>query len=197
MKKLTLLFSALAGIVLATSAYAAAPGELWIYCGGLPGCPSGFQERFTGVLVLLLTILPDYVDALGVLFIMIGGAYILLSTGNSERVTKGKNAVIWAVVGIFIAHSAETLVGFVTSEVNSRVAATDLFISIILTAISSITDLFYIALLGVAIYSGMRMVLSLGKEEEFSKARDGLFWAAVGAIIINLSERIADAFKTL
>jgi len=197
MKKFVFFLSAFAGIALATGAYAAAPGELWIYCGGLPGCPSGFQERFTNVLTLLLVRLPDYVDILGLLFIMIGGAYILLSTGNSERVTKGKNTIIWAVVGIFIAHFAATIVGFVTAEVNSRVSGADLVISVVNTLVTSITDLFYIALLGVAIYSGMRMVLSLGKEEEFSKARDGLFWAAVGAIIINLAQRIVDAFTTL
>jgi hypothetical protein len=60
-----------------------------------------------------------------------------------------------------------------------------------------IFDLMYIAILGIALFCGMRMVVSFGKEEEFSKARQGLFYAALGAIIINLAQQLVNAFSTL
>ncbi len=179
---------------LPSAAYAA---TLYIYCGGLPGCPSGFTERFTNVLNLLLLRLPAYVQVMGVLFIMIGGAYILMSAGNDEYVTKGKNTITWSVIGIFVTQFASTLLNFVRLEVIGRDSASDLVVSIVNTLRGSIFDLFYIALVGVAIYCGMRMVLSFGKEDEFNKAKDGLFYAALGAIIINVSIILYNAVATL
>ncbi|MFA5799875.1 MAG: hypothetical protein WC840_02850 [Candidatus Peribacteraceae bacterium] len=193
MKKYVLLPSAALALLMPVLAYAQ---ELWVYCGGLPGCPGGWTEYFSNALALLLLRLPAYIKVFGWLFIMVGGAYILLSAGNAERVTKGKNTIIWAVIGLFLAQFADVLVGYVALEVPTIVAGTDLVESVGNTLISTVTDLFYIALLGVAVYCGMRMAVSLGKEEEFTKARDGLFYAAVGAIIINLSQQIANAILT-
>lgn len=194
------LLSALVLLLTATPVFAALPV---IYCGGLPGCsgtagsPTPFSERISNVLVLLLNILPQYVEGFGILFIMVGGAYILLSAGNAEFVTKGKNTITWAVIAIFIAQFARQLVGFVRDEAQSRVGGADLVDSIVRTLAGSIFNLFQVALIGVAIFSGMRMVLSFGKEEEFKKGQDGLFYAALGAIIINLSFQIYIAVSTL
>ncbi len=193
------LLSALILLLVAVPVLAADP--LVIYCGGLPGCTGSgiipFDEKLTNVLVLLLTLLPQYVEGFGVLFIMVGGAYILMSAGNSEYVTKGKNTITWAVIAIFIAQFAGQLVGFVRDEAMSRVAGVDLVDSIIRTLAGSIFNLFQIALIGIALFSGMRMVLSFGKEDEFKKGQDGLFYAALGAIIINLSLQIYNAVATL
>lgn len=192
-----LLRLSLASFLTLVPSVAAAAADLWIYCGNLPGCPSGWEERFSDVLALLLTRFPTYVYILGVLFIMIGGAYMVLSAGNSENVTKGKNAIIWAVIGIFVMQSSDSLLTYVTQEVDTRDAAPDLVESVAVTLMGAVFDLLYVAILGVAIFSGMRMVMSFGKEEEFNKGREGLFWCAVGAIIINMADVLATAFQTL
>ena len=174
--------------------------ELWVECGGLPGCQTGnvpFLDYLSTFLIpILFNKIFTYIPLLGVLFIMIGGAYILLSAGNEERVTKGKTTITWAVIGIFIAGFAKDLVNLVTAEATS-VPAGDVIISVITTLMGSIFDLMYVAMIGIALFSGMRMVLSLGKEEEFKKGQDGLFYAALGAIIINVSQLIYTAFANL
>lgn len=172
----------------------AAQAQLWIYCGGLPSCGPGFTEHFSSTLTFLLTILPNYIYILGVLFIMIGGVYMAMSAGDSEKVTKGKNTIIWSIIGIFVMQFAETVVNFIIIPEASNVPAGDLVVSITGTLINDILILLYIVLLVVAVISGMRMVLAFGKEEEFKKGKDGLFWAAVGAIIINLAQAIANVF---
>ncbi len=205
MKRFFFLSSALLPALLLPFAALAAPpaasNPLLIYCAGLPGCTASgvipFNEVFSGLLIQLLGTLPAYVRVLGVLGIMIGGAYILLSGGNEENVTKGKNTILWAVIGIFVTQVASQLVSFVELEANNRAVGTDLVTSIGLTLEGSILNLLYIALLGIAIYSGIRMVISLGKEEEFKKAQNGLFYAALGSIIINLSLQIFNAFFSL
>ncbi len=187
------LIPSLAAFILAVIPHVA-QAQLWIYCGGLPSCGPGFTEHFSSTLTFLLTILPNYVYILGVLFIMIGGVYMAMSAGDSEKVTKGKNTIIWSIIGIFVMQFAETVVNFIIIPEASNVPAGDLVVSITGTLINDILILLYIILLVVAVISGMRMVLAFGKEEEFKKGKDGLFWAAVGAIIINLAQAIANVF---
>jgi hypothetical protein len=175
----------------------AASAELWIFCGNLPGCPSRFVEYFTSALIALLILVPFYVQGFGVLFIMVGGAYILLSAGREDMVTKGKGTITWAVIGIFLANFAQTFVGFLQSEVATRTPGSDLVESIGNTLIGDIFTLLYVATAGVAIFCGMRMVLAFGKEDQFKRAVDGLFYAALGAIIINLSQTFFAAVNTL
>lgn len=195
MKRCILLLTAVLSSVIATTAHA----QLWVYCGNLPGCSPGFSEYFSGALALLYTALHVYAYPLAVLFILIGGAYMLLSSGNAELVTKGRNTIIWALVGLFIAQNADVIVlTMIKPEAQDAAAAgSDVIQGTLLTAVTTVMDLFYIALVGVAVYCGMRMVLSMGKEEEFNKFRDGLFWAVGGAVVINLAFDIASAIVTL
>jgi hypothetical protein len=187
----------LSAFLLAVVTETASAQELYVYCSNLPGCGGGWGEYITGALVVLLIKLPVYTAIFGVLFLMIGGAYMVLSAGNSERVEKGKKTITWAIIGIFVMNFSVHLVGFVFQETISRYSGGDLIESVGYTLQSSIFDLLYIALLGVAIFSGMWMVIARGKEDEFQKAYTGLFWAAVGAIIINLADAISSAVLTL
>jgi hypothetical protein len=184
----------LAAFVLALFPHIAS-AQLWIYCGDLPSCDAGFTEHFTAAINVLLLRLPKYVYMLGVLFIMIGGVYMAISAGDTEKVTKGKNTIIWSVIGIFVMQFAQTAVwSVIIPEVTNLSGGSDLVASLTITIIDDILILIYTVLLVVAVISGMRMVLAFGKDEEFTKGKDGLFWAAVGAIIINLAQAIADAF---
>lgn len=197
MSRSLLRIAALSLLLVPAAALAAAPAELWINCNGLAGCPSGWEEHFSSVLALLLARMPVYVYGFGVLFIMIGGAYMILSAGDAEKVTRGKNTITWAVIGIFVMQASQSLVNFVTLEATTMIPGSDLVTSATNTLIGSIFDLLYVAILGVAIFSGMRMVVAFGKEEQFNKGKEGLLWAAVGAIVINLADAIATAFNTL
>ncbi len=201
MKKILVRLSALVALLLPVSASAANGGaSLYIYCGGLPGCGSGFSDTFANsTFNVLFTRLPLYIYGLGVLFIMVGGAYMVMSAGNDERVTKGKNTIIWSIIGIFVTSFTFTLIGFVQQAANDikNGSGPDVVMSAITTGSGSIATLLYVALSGVAIYCGMRMVLSLGKEDEFTKARTGLVYAAIGAIIITLANTIYLAFVSL
>ncbi len=200
MKTVPLRLSAIvAGLLLPEIVAAAVP--LYINCSGLSGCTGSgvvpFTNYFGSALTLLFVKLLVYVQGLGILFIMVGGAYILLSAGSDERVTKGKQTLTWAVIGIFIANFTQVLVGIIQTEVVARISGIDVIDSVIQTLTGSVFDLFYISLIGVAMFCGMRMVLSMGKEDEFAKARQGLIYAAVGAIVINLSQQIYFAILAL
>ncbi|MBP9774150.1 MAG: hypothetical protein KBD00_06040 [Candidatus Peribacteraceae bacterium] len=166
------------------------------YCGNLPGCGSNPGGLFDRIIALAYTRLELYGYLLGGLFIIIGGARMLTSFGNEERFGAGKTTIIWALIGIFVANFASHLFGFVFQEITSPLGG-DLVIAIIALVRSTIFDLMYIALLGVALFSGMSMVLAQGKEEQGTKARNALIYAAVGALVINLADRLISAFVLL
>ena len=190
------LFSS-AGAILLMLPLAAHAQLPWIYCGDLPGCPSvGFNEHVTGVMTQLILRFDVYAYILGTLFVMIGGGMILLSGFQEEWVSKGKQTITWALIGVFIGKFASVLVSFVTMEANS-VGGGELVVAVITTAIGSVFDLFRVALFGVVVYCGMRMVVARGKSDEMEKARTGLIWAAIGAIVINLAQVITNAIATL
>jgi hypothetical protein len=180
-------------LILPLAAHAQLP---WIYCGNLPGCAPGFGEHVTGVMTQLILRFDVYAYILGALFVMIGGGMILLSGFQEEWVSKGKQTITWALIGVFIGKFASVLVSFVTMEANS-VGGGEFVVAVITTAIGSVLDLFRVALFGVVVYCGMRMVVARGKSDEMEKARTGLIWAAIGAIIINLAQVITNAIATL
>ncbi len=203
--------AAAAGILAALAPHVALAKMTWIYCGNLPGCNASEVQSYVGnVLAMLLIELPKFVYLLGGLFIVIGGMYIVLSAGNSENVTKGKNIITWSAIGIFAMEVIVTmspLNSFLKPELAplfapdgtllTTVQGTNLPPALIQIVVSTIIDLLYVALLGVGIFSGMRMVMSGGKDDQYNKGKEGLFWAAVGAIIINIADVIRNAFTNI
>lgn len=189
-------FPASAGLLLLLLPTVAQAQLPWIYCGNLPGCTPGFSEHITGAMTQLIIRFDVYAYILGALFVMIGGGMIVLSGFSEEMVNKGKQTITWALIGVFVGKFASVLVSFVTMEANS-VGSGELVVAVINTAIGSVLDLFRVALFGVVIYCGMRMVVARGKSDELEKARSGLIWAAIGAIIINLAQVITNAIATL
>ena len=135
-----------------------------------------------------------YGYAIGVLAVMVGGAYMILAAGRDDWITKGRNTITWSCVGLAVIGFAESFVGFIRQETLGRLAGADFVLSVNNTLISTIFDLLNVSLFGVCLYLGMMLVISNGKDEQFSKAKNGLFYAALGAIAINLAQQIVNAF---
>ena len=57
---------------------------------------------------------------LAVVFIIIGGTRIILANGNEDQVKRGKDALLWAVIGIVIAFAGYVIVGFVLERIGAQ-----------------------------------------------------------------------------
>jgi hypothetical protein len=55
------------------------------------------------------------VAALAVVFVVLGGVQLTVSRGNPEALTKGKDTIIWSLIGVVVAVMAFSLVGIVQS----------------------------------------------------------------------------------
>lgn len=79
------------------------------YCQGtgLPTVGAGSNE-----LQLILQVVFGVLGVVAVLFIVIGGLRYTISEGNPEDMSKAKNTIIYAIVGLVIVLFAEAIVTF-------------------------------------------------------------------------------------
>ncbi len=91
----------------------------------IPKClidpPTGQREtegecRSISIFVILLLNVANYlfsiVGALALLFFIYGGFTLILSQGNSEQTSKGKDIIVAAIIGLVVVFSAYMLVRF-------------------------------------------------------------------------------------
>lgn len=62
----------------------------------------------------------SFIGALALLMFVYGGFILILSQGNPQKVTQGKNAMVAAVVGMVIAFSAYALVTFLSKTIGVK-----------------------------------------------------------------------------
>lgn len=84
--------------------------------------PNPLGKSGTDIPILLGKIISSVLGVVGSLALVMfiyGGITWMLSAGNQEQVTKGKNILIWATIGIVIIFSAYALVKFVLTTVTT------------------------------------------------------------------------------
>jgi hypothetical protein len=177
---------------------AAIPSGFTVYCGGLPGCQGGGPiEYASSVVGILITELPRYAQGLAVFMVALGGMMMIVGVWKEDLISKGKDTITWAVIGVALSTFARDLVWYVNLEASNRAVDTDFVYSVSSTLVNTLFDLLNVTLFAVCLYCGALMVVSLGKEDQFTKGKEGLFYAALGAIVINLAKTIVSAFSTL
>ncbi len=71
----------------------------------------------TSTIQTVLTIVFGIVGALALLMIIVSGLRYILSAGDPQRMSKAKDGIIYALVGIVIAITAEAIVNFVVARI--------------------------------------------------------------------------------
>ena len=70
----------------------------------------------TAEIKTVLSIVFGIIGALALLMITISGLRYVLSSGDSQRMAKAKDGIIYAIVGLTIAITAEAIVNFVVGQ---------------------------------------------------------------------------------
>ncbi len=139
-----------------------------IPCTGLAGCSTSPENYIPSTLGVINTALATYIVPLGILFVCIAGGYMIISGGSEEKISKGKETLLWAAIGLFVAQNAVNFTGFIASEGGTIATATigggDVIYNILdgyfaNTSTNPIIGLMDIALLGYCLYCGMKMVV--------------------------------------
>lgn len=69
----------------------------------------GPQELFGRLLRFLL----GFVGVGALVFFIIGGVILLMSQGNTDKVKLGKDTLVWAIIGMFVAFASYIVLRFV------------------------------------------------------------------------------------
>ena len=125
-KKLILLFMVFTFLFSANLAFAVCSNQTQAdgtvkLCNPLTGNDT-YDETKEGIPVLLGNIINSVLGIIGSLALVMfiyGGATWMLSAGNQEQVTKGKNILIWAALGLVIIFTAYALVRFVLTTITA------------------------------------------------------------------------------
>jgi len=71
----------------------------------------------SGELQTILQIFFAILGAIAVLFVIVGGLKYTLSGGNPQEMQKAKDTIIYSIVGLIVAISAEAIVSFALSYI--------------------------------------------------------------------------------
>jgi len=72
------------------------------------------------LLAAILRLLFSFSAIIAVIYIIIGGYNYVMAYGNPETAQKGKQTLLWAIIGLIVSIAAFTLVQFVWNTVASR-----------------------------------------------------------------------------
>lgn len=191
-----LLSAVLAAVGLALAP--AASAQVQVVCTGLAGCGAAPGN------VIMTNLLPAAVDIMiqlaaggSVVFIVIAGVKFLTSYGDEGKVSAAKKGILYGLGGLGMAITSASLVSFVTSENYGQSNPANFLFGTqgLLQSVINITiTLSNVAFAIVVILAGIRMVTSAGDTAEFKKGGQVIKWAIVGAVVINLSRAIVQAF---
>jgi hypothetical protein len=69
-----------------------------------------------GVLKKAITLVTMAVGVISVIMIILGGYSYVMSNGDPQRIASARNTILYAVIGLVVAASAQFIVGFVLSK---------------------------------------------------------------------------------
>ena len=167
-----------------------------VACTGLPGCGSDPSNVFVeSVIPTVLDLLYKAAAAGAILSIIWGGFLMLFSGGEDGKIGQGRKSIYYGLGGLGLAMSANALVGFfVTEDWGVQGGGDIVFEGVLPTIVRIALSLFNVAAVLIIIIAGFRMALAQGKTDEFKHGGKAVMWAAIGAIIVNVSRALVEAF---
>lgn len=167
-------------------------------CGGLLGCGGGPANAFsTSVAVDIAIMMLQIAAGLAVLFIVWSGFQMIINRGDEGNVTKARQHIVYALIGLMVAILSQLIVTAVISQQwVSSAAATELPIDLLAAAVSVLRTLINGVLIIVIVVAGIYMLLDHGKQDSYKKGKVMLQWAIIGAIVVNLANALVQAIAS-
>lgn len=117
----TLIAVVVSAILLLTAQTAFAQDPLGAVCTGSGASSAACQSRTTdnpllganGILTKVVQIVVMITAVASVIMIMVGGFQYITSTGDSAKINKAKDTILYAIIGLVVAVIAQSIVSFV------------------------------------------------------------------------------------
>ena len=82
------------------------------------GCTDTDQKDLTGTVLEIIRVIVGMLGIVAVVFIIIGGVGYMTSSGDSGKVKKAKDTILYAVIGLVICALAFVIVNFAIGAIN-------------------------------------------------------------------------------
>ena len=82
----------------------------------LPNPLAGGESKLIGITVVVgqvITVLFGVIGIVSLIALVIGAYYYLTAAGNQEKIKKGTETIIWAVIGIVVAFGSYAILSFI------------------------------------------------------------------------------------
>lgn len=155
----------------------------WIYNGslwgnGLIGSPTAFGDEAQGIAAWISTV----AAVAGLLSIIIAATRAVFSFGDEAEYAKVRASILHVIIGLLVIGAA-----YVFQTVFFDTGKPDALLAYFLTPLRALLAIIGLIVVGIIIYAGLRMIISLGKEDEFTAARSLIVRALIGLVIIIIS----------
>ncbi len=148
------------------------------------------------VITVVASVLLEIASGLSVLFVVIGGAQLLLNFGNDSMAEKGRKNVIYSLIGFAIALSSQAIISFAVVRAG-LVDADAPHLSIMRITLKSMLFVMNVVFALVMLFFGFKLVIARGQQSEMDTTKKGIGYAVAGAILINLSYALVRATSLL
>lgn len=156
-------------------------------CLYVPGGCAPSNLLVTNVILTVASILVRVAGGLSVIFIIWACLQIVISSGDTSRITTARNAMIYALVGMAVVMMSQVIVAFMVTEgaVFNNAQPVDFDIQAMAEIVRVLLYGFNVAM-GIYLFlAGTRMLLAHGKTDEFQTAKVAIIWCIVATIIAN------------
>lgn len=85
-------------------------GEINTDFGCVPSDPVGFVEKFYGIGL-------GFIGAVALLSMIIGGYYVMTSSGNVEQLERGKSFIFYSIAGLLLAVFGFVFIQIITGQI--------------------------------------------------------------------------------
>ncbi len=87
-----------------------APNEILTDFGCIPNDPVGFVEKFYGIGL-------GFIGMVALIFIIIGGYFIMTSQGDPTKLQTGKSYITYSIVGVLLAVFGFVFIEIITGDI--------------------------------------------------------------------------------
>lgn len=144
-----------------------------------------------GALLLL-----EIASGLAVVFVVIGGAIMVLNFGNESQGDKGRKGVIYSLIGYALALSSQAIVSFVVARA-TQVEANAPHLSIMRITVGSMLIVLNVVFALMIIFYGFKLVIGRGDQSVLDSVKKSIALTIGGAVLINLSFALVRATSNL
>ena len=163
-------------------------------CAGVD-CGAG-GNPLPAFVVVAAAVLLEVASGLSVLFVVVGGAHLVLNFGNESIAEKGRKGIIYALIGFAIALASQAIISFAVARAG-MVSEDVPHLSLMRIALQSMLIVFNVSFAMMMLFFGFKLVISRGQQGDMDSAKKGLTWTVAGALAINLSYALVRAVAFL